>query len=101
MELSERCQKIVHAATALCLAQEEIVKNMAKETHHTEQLGSKFDGAWATTLGLIAALLIIIAGALLTIFLGGAYSLIFGVPLVVIGLLAIVIVEIVVKKKSD
>jgi hypothetical protein len=74
---------------------------MAKETHHSEQLGSKFDGAWTLTFGLVAALLVIVAGALLTIFLGGAYSMIFGVPLVIIGLLAIVLIEIMVGKKSD
>lgn len=74
---------------------------MPKEKHQTVQLGSKLDGAWLTTFSLIAALLLIITGALLTIFLGGAYSLIFGIPVVVLGLLLIVVTEFVIGKKSD
>lgn len=74
---------------------------MPKEKHQTVQLGSKLDGAWLTTFSLIAALLLIITGALLTIFLGGAYSLIFGIPIVVLGLLLIVVTEFVIGKKSD
>jgi hypothetical protein len=74
---------------------------MPKEMHHPEQLGRKFDGAWTTTFSLIGALLLIMAGALLTIFLGGAYSMIFGVPLVILGLLSIIVVEFVIGRKSD
>jgi membrane protein YdbS with pleckstrin-like domain len=74
---------------------------MSKDTHHPEQLGNKLDGSWRITISLIAALVLIIAGALLTVFTGGGYGFIFGLPLVIIGLLIPIAVQFIFAEKRD
>jgi hypothetical protein len=74
---------------------------MSEDTHQPKQLGNKLDGSWRITISLIAALALIIAGALLTVFMGGGYGFIFGLPLVIIGLLIPIAVQFIFAEKRD
>lgn len=68
---------------------------MAKEIH--TEVGHGFDGSMRFTLGIIAGLLMIIGGIGLVIY-GNTY--IFGVPLVILGLLLPILMQLVLSKKS-
>jgi hypothetical protein len=76
---------------------------MPREQTHDDhkQVGRRFDGSWTFTGSIIVGLAILIVGVLLTIYLGGIYSLVFGVPLVIIGLLTPIVIEFFVAEKRD
>lgn len=72
---------------------------MPKEIHHEQRTGQADAGPWRFTISLIAALLTLIIGVLLTIYLEGAYKYVFGAPLVLLALVIPIIVNFFVAEK--
>ena len=64
---------------------------MAKNS--TQQVGRGLDGSLRLTIGIIIGLVLILAGVGLIAYLQTAYSLIFGVPLLLLGLLIPIILQ--------
>jgi cytochrome b subunit of formate dehydrogenase len=60
---------------------------MPKNTSYTDDEDQTGSNSWSFTISILIGLLILITGVALTAYLGGVYSIIFGVPLVIIGLL--------------
>lgn len=56
------------------------------ENSQQEEVGRKADGSYVFTIGIVLGLLLVAAGVGLTAYLGGVYSFIFGVPLILLGL---------------
>lgn len=63
-----------------------------------KEVGHGFDGSSRLTLSVIAGLLLVIAGVGLIVFVG---SFIFGVPLLLLGLLLPIFLELILGRKQD
>lgn len=72
---------------------------MAENSHRDAEIGRKFDGSYVFTIGIVLGLILIIAGVGLIAYLGGVYSFIFGIPLLVIGLALPIFLQFVLAEK--
>ena len=72
---------------------------MAENSHQNDEVGRKFDGSYIFTIGIVLGLILIVAGVGLIAYLGGIYSFIFGVPLLLIGLALPIFLQMVLAEK--
>ena len=74
---------------------------MPKNTTQTHQERQAGTGSWAFTVSILLGLLIMIIGVGLTVFLEGAIRFVFGIPLVILGLLIPIIGQFALAGKRD
>lgn len=72
---------------------------MTEKSQQDNEVGRKVDGSYAFTIGIVLGLILIITGVGLIAYLGGVYSFIFGVPLLLIGLALPILLQIVLAEK--
>ena len=71
---------------------------MANENH--KEVGHGMDGAYRLTIGVLIGLLLVVAGVGLIAYFQTTYSLVFGVPLLLLGLVVPILLQLVLGGKG-
>lgn len=66
-----------------------------------KEIGRRFDGAYTFTISVLIGFIVMTIGVLLTIFIESAFNLIFGLPLIIIGLLIPIAAQLALAGKRD
>jgi hypothetical protein len=66
-----------------------------------KEIGRRFDGAYTLTISVLVGFIVMTIGVLLTIFIESAFNLIFGLPLIIIGLLIPIAAQLALAGKRD
>ena len=67
----------------------------------TQQIGRGFDGSTRLTIGILIGLVLLVAGVGLIAYMQTVYSLVFGVPLLLLGLAMPIVLQFALSGKSN